>query len=68
MLDLLGIGKALASERIAAEELPPALLQIEPAPHNSSGEREVGPPLACTVAGRYAAQATMLRARYLCPT
>ena len=31
LLDLLGIGKALTGERIAAEEPPPALLQIEPA-------------------------------------
>ena len=31
LLDLLGIGKALPSQRIAAEEPPPALLQIEPA-------------------------------------
>jgi len=30
-LDLIGIGKALTSERIAAEEAPPTLLQIEPA-------------------------------------
>ncbi len=29
-LDLMGIGEALASEGIAAEEAPPALLQIEP--------------------------------------
>jgi len=31
LLDLLRIGKALPCERIAAEEAPPALLQIEPA-------------------------------------
>ncbi len=31
LFDLFGIGKTLASERIAAEEPPPALLQIEPA-------------------------------------
>ena len=31
LLDLFGIGEALPSERIAAEEAPPALLQIEPA-------------------------------------
>ena len=31
LLDLLGVGKALASQGIAAEEPPPALLQIEPA-------------------------------------
>ena len=31
LLDFLGIGKALPSQRIAAEEAPPALLQIEPA-------------------------------------
>src|SRR5258708_14613653 len=31
LLDLLGIGKALASKRVAAEEAPPALLQIQPA-------------------------------------
>ena len=30
LLDFLGIGKALPSQRIAAEEAPPALLQIEP--------------------------------------
>src|SRR5205085_5316272 len=29
-LNLIGIGQALASERIAAEEPPPALLQVEP--------------------------------------
>jgi hypothetical protein len=31
LFDFLGIGKTLASERIAAEEPPPPLLQIEPA-------------------------------------
>jgi hypothetical protein len=31
LLNLLGIGKALASQGIAAEESPPALLEIEPA-------------------------------------
>ena len=31
LLNLLGIGKALPGERIAAEEAPPALLQVEPA-------------------------------------
>jgi hypothetical protein len=31
LFDLFGVGKALASEGIAAEEPPPALLQIEPA-------------------------------------
>ena len=31
LLDLLGIGKALSSEGIAAEEPPPALLHVEPA-------------------------------------
>ncbi len=31
LLDFLRIGKALPSQRIAAEEAPPALLQIEPA-------------------------------------
>jgi hypothetical protein len=30
LLDLLGIGKTLPGERIAAEEPPPALLQIQP--------------------------------------
>jgi hypothetical protein len=30
LFDLFGIGKTLPSERIAAEEPPPALLQIEP--------------------------------------
>ena len=29
LLDLLGIGKALPSERTATEEAPPALLQVE---------------------------------------
>ncbi|GHO99832.1 hypothetical protein KSF_098800 [Reticulibacter mediterranei] len=29
-LDLTGIGKTLASEGIAAEEAPPAFLEIEP--------------------------------------
>jgi hypothetical protein len=31
LLNLLGIGKALPSQSIAAEEPPPALLQVEPA-------------------------------------
>jgi hypothetical protein len=31
LFDLFGIGKTLASQRIAAQEPPPALLQIEPA-------------------------------------
>ena len=31
LLDLLGIGKALPGQSIAAEEPPPALLQVEPA-------------------------------------
>jgi len=31
LLDFLGIGKALPSQRIAAKEAPPALLQIDPA-------------------------------------
>src|SRR5438132_7814919 len=31
LLDLLGISKALTSQRITAEEPPPPLLQIEPA-------------------------------------
>jgi hypothetical protein len=31
LLNLLGIGKALPGESVAAEEAPPALLQIEPA-------------------------------------
>ena len=31
LLDLLGIGKTLTSERITAEEAPPTLLEIEPA-------------------------------------
>jgi len=31
LFDLLGIGKTLTSQRIAAEEPPPAFLQIEPA-------------------------------------
>ena len=30
LLDLLGIGKTLASQRIAAEKTPPALLQVQP--------------------------------------
>ncbi len=37
LLDLLGRGLALPSQRIAAEEAPPALLQIEP---TCSGENE----------------------------
>ena len=39
LLDLFGIGKALPSERIAAEEAPPALLQVEPA--RPSGNEDV---------------------------
>jgi hypothetical protein len=31
LLDLISIGKTLSSERITAEEAPPALLQIQPA-------------------------------------
>ena len=31
LLNLVGIGKALSSQSIAAEEPPPALLQVEPA-------------------------------------
>ena len=31
LLDLLGIGEALASQRVPAKKAPPALLQIEPA-------------------------------------
>ena len=31
LLNLIGIGKTLSSERIAAEEAPPAFLQIQPA-------------------------------------
>jgi len=31
LFDLLGVGEALPGERIAAEEAPPTLLQIEPA-------------------------------------
>jgi hypothetical protein len=31
LLNLFGIGKTLPGERIAAEETPPALLQVEPA-------------------------------------
>ncbi len=31
LLDFLGIGETLTSEGIAAEEAPPALLQIQPA-------------------------------------
>jgi hypothetical protein len=31
LLELIGIGKTLSSERIAAKEAPPAFLQIEPA-------------------------------------
>ena len=39
LLDLLGIGKALACQRITAEEAPPALLEIEPA--SPSGNEDV---------------------------
>ena len=39
LLDLLGIGKALASQGITAEEPPPALLQVEPA--RSGGNENV---------------------------
>ena len=39
LLNLSGIGKTLASEGIAAEETPPALLQIEPA--CSCGKKDV---------------------------
>ena len=39
LLDFLGIGKALPSQRIAAEEAPPALLQIEPT--GSSGDEDL---------------------------
>ena len=31
LLDLFGIGEALASQRVPAKKAPPALLQIEPA-------------------------------------
>ena len=31
LLELFGIGKALASQRITSEEPPPALLEVEPA-------------------------------------
>ena len=39
LLDFLGIGKALPSQRIAAKEAPPALLQIEPT--GSSGDEDL---------------------------
>ena len=39
LLDFLGIGEALTGERIAAEEAPPALLQIEPA--RSGGDEDL---------------------------
>ena len=39
LLNLIGIGKALSSQRIATEEAPPALLQVEPA--GSFGNEEV---------------------------
>jgi hypothetical protein len=39
LLDLFGIGKALTSQGITAEEPPPALLQVEPA--GSSGNEDV---------------------------
>ena len=39
LLDLLGIGKTLTSERITAEEAPPALLEIEPA--SPGGNKDV---------------------------
>jgi len=39
LLDLFGIGKALTSQGITAEEPPPALLQVEPA--GSGGNEDV---------------------------
>src|SRR5437588_7021238 len=39
LLDLLGIGKALPGQRIAAEEPPPALLEVEPT--RSRGDEDV---------------------------
>src|SRR5439155_8136972 len=39
LLNLIGIGKALSSQRITTEEAPPALLQVEPA--GSFGNEEV---------------------------
>lgn len=39
LLDLVGIGKALPGEGIAAEESPPAFLEIEPT--GSSGDEDV---------------------------
>ena len=42
LLNLVGIGKALSSQRIAAEEAPPALLQVEPA--GSGGNKDLMEP------------------------
>jgi hypothetical protein len=37
--DLLGVGEGLAGERLAAEQTPPAFLQIEPAGARGDGHR-----------------------------
>src|SRR6266851_49422 len=42
LFDLVGIGKTLAGQRIAAEEPPPALLQVEPA--RAGGNEELMEP------------------------
>ncbi len=42
LLDLIRVGKALPSQRIAAKEAPPALLQVEPA--RPSGTEELMEP------------------------
>ncbi|SRR6266699_2522883 len=39
LLDLISVGKTLSSQRIAAEEPPPAFLQIQPA--GSCGDKDV---------------------------
>ena len=51
LLNLVGVGKALSSERIAAEEPPPAFLQIQPAGSRRDKDvleaRMLGHPGAC---------------------
>ncbi len=39
LLDLLGVGEVLAGERLAAEEAPPAFLQVEPTGARRDGHR-----------------------------
>ncbi len=51
LLDLIGVSKTLSSERIAAEEPPPAFLQIQPAGSRRDKDvveaRMLGHPGAC---------------------